>query len=240
MVIFKIGFAYCQWGAELLSLLCRSVCNLHSLSSDNKQWPRSPVIPQLVDRKTFRDNRWRKSDEGVVDVDNSISRRSDYQSNSSEWNTSRLDRSQGFRSSESGEKTGRKEKKTSVAGDKSGQKKKTANQRPIIDGCRHPRRLLSKLRREAEGRRRTLENFQPEVQGTDQRKKDRSSQAGSSKGAVPSQEQRRNDQESRFSIFRKNSASPGGTSPVQKRTVQKIKPVPLQISSTVQTKWRRS
>ncbi|GFW71269.1 hypothetical protein TNCV_536871 [Trichonephila clavipes] len=22
-------------------------------------WPRAPVIPQLVDRKTFRDNRWR-------------------------------------------------------------------------------------------------------------------------------------------------------------------------------------
>ncbi|GFV59046.1 hypothetical protein TNCV_162261, partial [Trichonephila clavipes] len=21
-------------------------------------WPRAPVIPQLVDRKTFRDNRW--------------------------------------------------------------------------------------------------------------------------------------------------------------------------------------
>ncbi|GFS51024.1 hypothetical protein TNCV_3277531 [Trichonephila clavipes] len=23
-------------------------------------WPRAPVIPQLVDRKTFRDNRWTK------------------------------------------------------------------------------------------------------------------------------------------------------------------------------------
>ncbi|GFW55498.1 hypothetical protein TNCV_118821 [Trichonephila clavipes] len=24
-------------------------------------WPRAPVIPQLVDRKTFRDNRWYKN-----------------------------------------------------------------------------------------------------------------------------------------------------------------------------------
>ncbi|GFS89106.1 hypothetical protein TNCV_1258601 [Trichonephila clavipes] len=39
----KIGFAYCQWGAELLSLLCRPVCKLHSLSSDNKQWPHGHV-----------------------------------------------------------------------------------------------------------------------------------------------------------------------------------------------------
>ncbi|GFT70498.1 nuclease HARBI1 [Trichonephila clavipes] len=38
-----LGFAYCQWGAELLSLLCRPVCNLHSLSSDNKQWPHGHV-----------------------------------------------------------------------------------------------------------------------------------------------------------------------------------------------------
>ncbi|GFV75235.1 hypothetical protein TNCV_3190841 [Trichonephila clavipes] len=45
-------------GRRTLSLLCRPVCKLHSLSSVNKQWPHAPVIPQLVDRKTFRDNRW--------------------------------------------------------------------------------------------------------------------------------------------------------------------------------------
>ncbi|GFY27135.1 hypothetical protein TNCV_2067561 [Trichonephila clavipes] len=38
---------------------------------------------------------------------------------------------------------------------------------------------------------------------------------------IPSQDQRRNHQESRFPIFRKNSAGPGGTSPVQKRPIQK-------------------
>ncbi|GFS47728.1 pecanex-like protein 1 [Trichonephila clavipes] len=37
------SFAYCQWGAELLSLLCRPVCKLHSLSSDDKQWPHGHV-----------------------------------------------------------------------------------------------------------------------------------------------------------------------------------------------------
>ncbi|GFS97940.1 uncharacterized protein TNCV_2018781 [Trichonephila clavipes] len=34
-----IGFAYCQWGAELLSLLCRPVCYLHSLSADINNGP---------------------------------------------------------------------------------------------------------------------------------------------------------------------------------------------------------
>ncbi|GFU82031.1 uncharacterized protein TNCV_517111 [Trichonephila clavipes] len=52
----------------------------------------------------------------------------------------------------------------------------------------------------------------------------------------PSQEQRRNYQESRFPIFRKNSTSPGGTIPVQKRPIQKTKPVPLQTASAVPTR----
>ncbi|GFY22185.1 hypothetical protein TNCV_3298281 [Trichonephila clavipes] len=46
----------------------------------------------------------RKSDEGVVDVDSSVSSGSEYQSNSFEESRPRLDRSQGFRSSESGER----------------------------------------------------------------------------------------------------------------------------------------
>ncbi|GFU82953.1 retrotransposable element Tf2 protein type 1 [Trichonephila clavipes] len=55
------GFAYCQWGAELLSPLWRPVSLSSLLSSDNKQWPHGHVHPsfhQLVDRKTFRDNLW--------------------------------------------------------------------------------------------------------------------------------------------------------------------------------------
>ncbi|GFT25128.1 hypothetical protein TNCV_180241 [Trichonephila clavipes] len=46
----------------------------------------------------------KKSDEGVVDVDSSVSSGSEYQSNSLEESRPRLDRSQGFRSSESGER----------------------------------------------------------------------------------------------------------------------------------------
>ncbi|GFX00080.1 uncharacterized protein TNCV_3080761 [Trichonephila clavipes] len=49
--------------------------------------------------------RQRKSDEGVIEVESSVSRGSDYQSSSLEENRPRLDQSQGFRSSEADERT---------------------------------------------------------------------------------------------------------------------------------------
>ncbi|GFT31041.1 hypothetical protein TNCV_1683981 [Trichonephila clavipes] len=53
---------------------------------------------------------------------------------------------------------------------------------------------------------------------------------------IPPEEQRRHHQERHFPIFRKNSAIPGGTSPVQKRPAQKIKSLQFKTSSTVQTR----
>ncbi|GFV91488.1 hypothetical protein TNCV_2384481 [Trichonephila clavipes] len=61
----------------------------------------------------------RKSDEGVVDVDSSVSSGSEYQSNNS-LSRPRLDQSRDFRSSESSEKQEEKRKKINVSGNKSG------------------------------------------------------------------------------------------------------------------------
>ncbi|GFT28155.1 uncharacterized protein TNCV_645281 [Trichonephila clavipes] len=71
---------------------------------------------------------------GMVDADSSISRRSEYQSNSSEWSRSRLDQSQVFRSSESGERQVEKRKKTSVARNKSGRREQWVNKRKRTSG----------------------------------------------------------------------------------------------------------
>ncbi|GFS97879.1 hypothetical protein TNCV_2018301 [Trichonephila clavipes] len=54
----------------------------------------------------------RKNDAGVIEVESSVSSGSEYQSSSLEKNRPRLDQSQGFRSSESGERRGEQGKKT--------------------------------------------------------------------------------------------------------------------------------
>ncbi|GFW99897.1 uncharacterized protein TNCV_2126051 [Trichonephila clavipes] len=69
----------------------------------------------------------RKSDEGVVDVDSSVSSRSEYQSKSLEENRPRLDQSLGFRSSESGERQVELGEKTSLTGNKSGRREQQVN-----------------------------------------------------------------------------------------------------------------
>ncbi|GFT17035.1 uncharacterized protein TNCV_4737801 [Trichonephila clavipes] len=62
----------------------------------------------------------RKSDERVIEVESSVRSGLDYQSSSSEENRPILDQSQGFRSSESGERRGEQEKKISLTGNQGG------------------------------------------------------------------------------------------------------------------------
>ncbi|GFY01113.1 uncharacterized protein TNCV_5075801 [Trichonephila clavipes] len=76
----------------------------------------------------------RKSDESVVDRDRSISKGSEYQSNSLEFSRPRLDRSQGFRSSKSSKKQVKKREKPSVADNKSGRREQWASKRKRTSG----------------------------------------------------------------------------------------------------------
>ncbi|GFV35340.1 hypothetical protein TNCV_3203721 [Trichonephila clavipes] len=76
----------------------------------------------------------KKSAEGVVGVDSSVSSRSEYQSNSWEFSRPRLDRSQGLRSSESSENRVEKRKKTRVAGNKSGKREQWLRKRKRTRG----------------------------------------------------------------------------------------------------------
>ncbi|GFS78975.1 uncharacterized protein TNCV_4342091 [Trichonephila clavipes] len=76
----------------------------------------------------------RKSDEGVVEVDSSVSSGSEYQSNSLEENRPKLNRSQGFRSSESGERQVEQGEKTSLEGNKSGRREQQVNKRKRSSG----------------------------------------------------------------------------------------------------------
>ncbi|GFU01447.1 uncharacterized protein TNCV_1994721 [Trichonephila clavipes] len=69
----------------------------------------------------------RKSDEGVIEVESSVSRGSEYQSSSLEENRPILDQSKGLRSSESGERRGEQGKNTSLTGNQGGDEALTIN-----------------------------------------------------------------------------------------------------------------
>ncbi|GFY04940.1 uncharacterized protein TNCV_2175961 [Trichonephila clavipes] len=69
----------------------------------------------------------RKSDEGVIEVESSVSRGSEYQSSSLEENRPILDQSKGLRSSESGERRGEQGKNTSLTGNQGGGEALTIN-----------------------------------------------------------------------------------------------------------------
>ncbi|GFS28816.1 hypothetical protein TNIN_9201, partial [Trichonephila inaurata madagascariensis] len=77
----------------------------------------------------------RKSDEGVI-VESSVSSGSDYQSSSLEENRPRLDQSQGFRSSESGERRGDQGKKTSLTENQGGRREQNVNKRKRSRGLK--------------------------------------------------------------------------------------------------------
>ncbi|GFY13450.1 hypothetical protein TNCV_1803211 [Trichonephila clavipes] len=78
----------------------------------------------------------RKRDEGVVDVESSVRSGSEYQSSSLKENRPRLDQSQGFRSSESGERRRQQGENTSLTGNKSGRIEQQVNKRKRIRGSR--------------------------------------------------------------------------------------------------------
>ncbi|GFT31801.1 hypothetical protein TNCV_3081041 [Trichonephila clavipes] len=94
---------------------------MHPISSVSKKVV-AKFKPKFEDQ--VRIYHQRKSDEGVVDMDSSVSSGSEYQSNSLEFFFSRprLDPSQGFRSSELSEKQVEKREKTNVSGNKSGRR----------------------------------------------------------------------------------------------------------------------
>ncbi|GFX64472.1 hypothetical protein TNCV_4043621 [Trichonephila clavipes] len=89
----------------------------------------------------------------------------------------------------------------------------------------------------AEGRKSTLDWFQPTIQGQVQRKKSSFSKAGASKEyqAHTTLGAENISPDKPVPDLQELNASPGGISPVQKRPIQKTKPVPLQTSLTVQT-----
>ncbi|GFV33767.1 uncharacterized protein TNCV_4568821 [Trichonephila clavipes] len=212
----------------------------------------------IVNVKQVRIYHQKKSDEGVVEKDSSISCESEYQSNSSEFSRPRLYRSQGFRSNESREKQVENGGKTSVDGNKSGRREHWLRKRKKISVSNES----SKIKIEKEDRLTEVSDHKrrlPSSISMNQVATKRNRQTEENNGQVLARGSRRDPAEerplqssriqpgrsspynlSRVSLFRKNITSQGGTSLFQERPVQEIKSIQFATSSSVQTRWQRS
>ncbi|GFU29231.1 hypothetical protein TNCV_4467841 [Trichonephila clavipes] len=112
-----------------------------------------------VDLKDLRTAQ-RKSDEGVIEVESSVSSGSEYQSSSLEENTPR--------SSEFGEQRGEQEKKTNLTGNQRGRKEQPVNKRKRSIGTNESLVGLTKQQHKKQDKRKELENQESRFSKEDQ------------------------------------------------------------------------